>query len=116
MLSRSYCAGLLGVDGYVVTVEADVRVGLPGLTVVGQTAGALAEARERVRGAMACRGHDVRPRRQIVNLEPANQRKDNPHMDLAIACALLAAHELAAYRRVIERPHHGSSGDEAIAR
>ncbi len=92
MLSRSHCAGLLGVDGYVVTVEADARVGLPGLTIVGQTAGALAEARERVRSAIACCGHDVRPRRQVVNLAPTDRRKDSPGMDLAIACALLAAH------------------------
>jgi magnesium chelatase family protein len=100
MLSRSYCAGLLGVDGYVVTVEADARVGLPGLTVVGQTAGALAEARERVRSALAHCGHDVRPRRQIVNLSPTDRRKDSPGMDLAIACALLAAHEVVPAPRL----------------
>ncbi len=100
MLSRSYCAGLLGVDGYVVTVEADARVGLPGLTVVGQTTGALAEARERVRSALAHCGHDIRPRRQIVNLAPADQRKDSPGMDLAIACALLAAHEVVPVSRL----------------
>lgn len=100
MLSRSYCAGLLGVDGYVVTVEADARVGLPGLTVVGQTVGALTEARERVRSAIACCGHEVRPRRQIVNLAPADRRKDSPGMDLAIACALLAAHEVVPAERL----------------
>jgi magnesium chelatase family protein len=100
MLSRSYCAGLLGVDGYVVTVEADARVGLPGLTVVGQTAGGLAEARERVRSAIACCGHDIRPRRQVVNLAPADRRKDSPGMDLAIACALLAAHEVVPAERL----------------
>lgn len=100
MLSRSYCAGLLGVDGYVVTVEADVRLGLPGLTVVGQTTGALTEARERVRSAMAHCGQDIRPRRQVVNLAPADQRKDSPGMDLAIACALLAAHELVPAERL----------------
>jgi magnesium chelatase family protein len=100
MLSRSYCAGLLGVDGYVVTVEADARVGLPGLTVVGQTTGALAEARERVRSALAHCGHDIRPRRQVVNLAPADRRKDSPGMDLAIACALLAAHEVVPAERL----------------
>ncbi|MCA9712727.1 MAG: ATP-binding protein, partial [Myxococcales bacterium] len=94
MLSRSHCAGLVGVDGYVVTVEADVRMGLPGLTIVGQTAGALTEARERVRSALAHCGHEIRPRRQVVNLAPADRRKDSPGMDLAIACALLAAHEV----------------------
>ncbi|MEM7154372.1 MAG: YifB family Mg chelatase-like AAA ATPase [Myxococcota bacterium] len=104
MLSRSYCAGLCGVDGYVVTVEADVRMGLPGLTIVGQTSGALAEARERVRSALAHAQHDIRPRRQVVNLAPADRRKDSPGMDLAIACALLAAHEVieaASLRRVM---------------
>lgn len=100
MLSRSYCAGLVGVDGYVVTVEADARVGLPGLTVVGQTTGALSEARERVRSALAHCGHDIRPRRQIVNLAPADRRKDSPGMDLAIACALLAAHEVVPGSRL----------------
>lgn len=100
MLSRSYCAGLRGVDGYVVTVEADARMGLPGLTVVGQTAGALNEARERVRSALAHCGHDIRPRRQVVNLAPAALRKDSPGMDLAIACALLAAHEVVPAERL----------------
>lgn len=100
MLSRSYCAGLCGVDGYVVTVEADARMGLPGLTVVGQTSGALAEVRERVRSALAHCGHATRPRRQVVNLAPADRRKDSPGMDLAIACALLAAHEVVACERL----------------
>lgn len=100
MLSRSYCAGLSGVDGYVVTVEADARMGLPGLTVVGQTSGALAEVRERVRSALAHCGHEVRPRRQVVNLAPADRRKDSPGMDLAIACALLAAHEVIPVERL----------------
>ena len=100
MLARSYCAGLLGVDGYVVTVEADARMGLPGLTVVGQTTGALSEARERVRSALAHCGHDVRPRKQVVNLAPADRRKDSPGMDLSIACALLAAHEIVPVERL----------------
>ena len=40
MLSRSYTAGILGVEGYVITVEADVGLGLPCLTIVGQVSGA----------------------------------------------------------------------------
>lgn len=100
MLSRSYCAGLCGVDGYVVTVEADARRGLPGLTVVGQTSGALTEARERVRSALSHCGEELRPRRQVVNLAPADRRKDSPGMDLAIACALLAAHGVISPERL----------------
>lgn len=94
MLTRSYTAGIAGVEGYLVTVEADVRQGLPGMTVVGRATGAVGEARERVRGALAHCGHEIRPRRQVVNLAPADRRKDSPGVDLAMAAALLAAHEI----------------------
>lgn len=94
MLARSFTVGVDGVDGYVVTVEADVRLGLPGLTLVGRAAGAVVESRERVRSAVGHCGHELRPRRQIVNLAPADRRKDSPGLDLAVASALLAAHEV----------------------
>lgn len=93
MVARSYTAGIAGIEGYVVTVEADVGPGLPGLTVVGQTTGALNEARDRVRSAMRNIQADIKPKRQVVNLSPAERRKDSPGLDLAIACALLAGHE-----------------------
>jgi magnesium chelatase family protein len=92
MLCRSYSAGILGVEGYVITVEADVDLGLPCLTIIGQVSGALDEARERVRSAIHHGGHPISPRKQIVNLAPAELRKDSPGCDLAIACALLAGH------------------------
>ncbi len=92
MIARTHSAGLLGIEGYMVTVEADVGLGLPCLTVVGQVSGALDEARERVRTALGHCGHPIPPRKQIVNLAPADQRKDSPGVDLAIACALLASH------------------------
>ena len=73
------------------TVEADARLGLPGLTVIGRAAGGLTEARERVSSALNHCGHEVRPRKQVVNLAPADRRKDSPGIDLAMACALLAS-------------------------
>ncbi len=94
MLTRTFSAGILGVEGYVITVEADVGLGLPCLTIVGQVSGALNEARERVRSALTHCGHSVPPRKQIVNLAPTELRKDSPGLDLAIACALLASHGL----------------------
>jgi len=94
MLSRSLTAALHGVDGSLVTVEADVRLGLPGLTIVGRATGAVTEARERVRSALAHCGHELRPRKQVVNLAPADVRKDSPGIDLAVAVALLASHEI----------------------
>lgn len=92
MLCRTYSAGILGVEGYVITVEADVGLGLPCLTIVGQLSGAADEARERVRVALTNCGHAIPPRKQVVNLAPVEHRKDSPGCDLAIACALLASH------------------------
>lgn len=92
VLCRSVSAGLAGVEGFLVTVEADVSLGLPGLTVVGQASGAVSEARDRVRSALRRCGHEIKPRKQIVNLAPAGRRKDSPGHDLAVACALLGAH------------------------
>ncbi len=94
MLCRSFTAALAGVDGSVVTVECDARLGLPGLTLVGRASGAVSETRERVRSALAHCGHELRPRRQIVNLSPADLRKDSPGIDLAVAVGLLASHEV----------------------
>ncbi|MCB9755197.1 MAG: YifB family Mg chelatase-like AAA ATPase [Myxococcales bacterium] len=92
MLCRTASAGVLGVDGYVITVEADVGLGLPCLTLIGRASGALVEARDRVKTALGHCGHAIPPRRQIVNLAPADERKDSPGIDLAVACALLACH------------------------
>ena len=92
VLCRSISAGLAGVDGYLVTVEADVTLGLPGFTVVGQASGPVSEARDRVRSALRHCGHEIKPRKQIVNLAPAGRRKTSPGHDLAVACALLGAH------------------------
>ncbi len=92
MLCQTASAGVLGVDGYVITVEADVGLGLPCLTLIGRASGALTEARDRVKSALGHCGHAIPPRRQIVNLAPADERKDSPGIDLAVACALLACH------------------------
>jgi magnesium chelatase family protein len=100
VLTRSYSACIAGVEATVVTVEADVGLGLPGLTIVGRASGALVEARERVRSALAHCGHAIHPRKQVVNLAPADERKDSPGIDLAVACALLASHEVVPWPRL----------------
>ena len=100
MLTRAYSASVLGVEGIVVTVEADVGLGLPGLTLVGRASGALMEARERVRSALGHCGHKLHPRKQVVNLAPADERKDSPGIDLAVACALMASHEVVPASRL----------------
>jgi magnesium chelatase family protein len=80
-----------GVDSREVTVEVDVRMGLPVFTVVGLPDAAVRESRQRVRAALQNSGLEFPLKRLTVNLAPAYVRKAGPSFDLAIAVALLAA-------------------------
>ncbi len=91
MLARSTTFTLDVLDAVPVRVEADVRPGLPGLTIVGLGDAAVREARERVQSAIANAGLRLPQRRMVVHLAPAWLRKSGSGFDLAIACALLAA-------------------------
>jgi len=93
MLSLSFCAGMLGIEGYVVRVEADTSPGTPAFTIIGLPDRALGEARDRVRAAIFNSGFAYPAGRLLVNLSPADVRKEGPAFDLAIALALLAIDE-----------------------
>jgi len=93
MLSLSFAAAMLGIEGYVVRVEADSAPGTPGLAIIGLPDRALNEARERVRAAIVNSGFPYPPGRLLVNLSPADIRKEGPAFDLPIALALLAIDE-----------------------
>jgi magnesium chelatase family protein len=90
-LARAYAVGLVGVDGHVVEVEADLAQGLPGLTVIGLPDAALAEARDRVRAAVVNSGQAWPQRRITLALSPAWLPKRGSSFDLALAAAVLAA-------------------------
>src|SRR5436190_3617029 len=90
-LGRALSVGLIGLQGHVVEVQADVTPGLPAFTLVGLPDTALAEARERVRVAIGNAGYRLPSRRITVNLSPAALRKSGTAFDLAVASALLAA-------------------------
>lgn len=72
-------------------VEIDVHNGLPQMQIVGLADASVRESRERVRSAIKNCGYDLPPRAVVVNLAPADLRKEGNHLDLAIALALLAA-------------------------
>jgi magnesium chelatase family protein len=80
-----------GVDSREVTVEVDVRRGLPTFTLVGLPDRAIRESRERVRAALLNSGLEFPMKRLTVNLAPAHLRKVGPAFDLAIAVGLMAA-------------------------
>jgi len=80
-----------GVGSREVTVEVDVRRGLPTFTLVGLPDRAVREARERVRAALLNSRLDFPQQRLTVNLAPAHVHKAGPGFDLAIAVGLLGA-------------------------
>lgn len=91
MLGRCYSIALQGVDASVVTVEANVGSGLPGVHVVGLADTAVRESRERVRTAALNSGLGWPKTKVVVSLSPANLPKAGSQYDLPMALAILTA-------------------------
>ena len=91
MLAAVATFALEGVRPQEVTVEVDVRRGLPAFTLVGLPDRAIRESRERVRAALLNSELEFPQKRLTVNLAPAHVRKAGPSFDLAIAVGLLVA-------------------------
>jgi len=75
MLARVTSGAVLGIDAFLVTIEADVSSGLPVFHLVGLPQGAVKEARERIYAATANSGFYLPPRRYTLNLAPADATK-----------------------------------------
>lgn len=93
MLARVWSAAIIGIDATRVGVEVDVSGGLPGITVVGLPDLAVNESRERVRAALKNAGFAFPARKIVINLAPADLRKEGPSYDLPISVGILAASE-----------------------
>ena len=91
MVTRIDTAAFQGIDVVTVDVQVQMSSGLPAFTVVGLPDKAVAESRERVRGALSAMGLALPPRRITVNLSPADLQKEGSHFDLPIALGLLGA-------------------------
>jgi magnesium chelatase family protein len=90
-LGRTYAVSLLGLQGAVVEIEADISSNLPGFVLIGLPDAALGEAKERVRAAASNSGCGLPGRKITVNLSPASLPKHGSGFDLGIAVAALAA-------------------------
>ncbi len=91
MVARVATVAFQGIAVVDVDVQVQVSSGLPSFTVVGLPDKAVAESRERVRGALTALGLALPPKRIVVNLAPADLLKEGSHFDLPIAIALLSA-------------------------
>ena len=88
-LARTWSVALVGVEGHVVEIEADVGRGLPGVHLVGLPDAALHESKDRVRAAVLNSGRIWPNERIVLSLSPATLRKAGSAFDLALACAVL---------------------------
>jgi magnesium chelatase family protein len=93
MLSRIWSASLIGIDAVKVGVEVDLSNGMPATIVVGLPDTAVQESRERVKTAIKNSDFMFPMRRIIINLTPADLRKEGPIYDLPIAVGILASSE-----------------------
>ena len=93
MLAIVKSIALQGMDAYPVSVEGDVSNGLPSFEIVGLPAAAVRESKERVKAALKNAGFIFPPKRIIINLAPADLKKDGTLFDLPIALCLLLATE-----------------------
>ncbi len=102
MLARVWSASLIGIEAVKVGVEVDVSGGLPGIVVVGLPDAAVQEAKERVKAALKNSGYTFPMRRIVVNLTPADLRKEGPSFDLPISIGVLAASKQVNAERLEE--------------
>lgn len=90
-LARTHAVTLSGVEGRLVTVEAQGADGLPATVMTGLADSACRQAPDRVRPALRNCGMPVPPRRWTINLSPAGVPKTGSGLDLGIAVAMMAA-------------------------
>ena len=91
MLARIWSATIVGINAIKVGVEVDLSGGLPGTVVVGLPDTAVQESRERTKAALKNAGFPFPMRKIVINLTPADLRKEGPSFDLPISAGILAA-------------------------
>jgi len=107
MLARTHTFTIEGLHTRHVTVEVDIRPGLPAFVIVGLADTAVREARERVRAAIVNSGYEFPARRITANFAPGDVPKIGPGLDLALACGVLAASKQLSDERLESHALYG---------
>ena len=95
MVTKSITAAAIGINSCKIEVEADVTNSLPAMSIVGLPDNAVNEAKERVRSAIKNSGFTFPTGKVIVNLAPADIRKEGTNFDLPIAICILKEEGIA---------------------
>jgi magnesium chelatase family protein len=108
--ARTCSVALVGVEGVVVEVQADLEPGVAAFTLVGLPDKSLVESRDRVRAAVVNSGADWPQKKLTVGLSPASVPKGGSGFDLAVACAVLGAAERIDPREIADLMMIGELG------
>ncbi|MFI9719566.1 YifB family Mg chelatase-like AAA ATPase [Streptomyces sp. NPDC052396] len=108
--ARTCSVALVGVEGVVVEVQADLEPGVAAFALVGLADKSLSESRDRVRAAVVNSGVPWPQKKLTVGLSPASVPKGGSGFDLAVACAVLAAAERVEPHRIADLMMIGELG------
>ena len=89
MLSIVNSSNLMGIESFLIKVEVDITNGIPCFNVVGLASTEIKEARERVKSALINSGYKFPNSRIVVNLSPADMKKEGSYFDLPISIGIL---------------------------
>lgn len=89
MLTKIKSIALLGLKGYEVEVQVDVTNNLPKWEIVGLPDASVKEAKERVKTAIKNSGYELRSKKILINLAPAEIKKEGSAFELSIALGIL---------------------------
>src|SRR6476469_9156824 len=114
LVKKIMTATLVGLDGALIEVEADVSNGLPATIIVGLPDTAVLESRERVRSAIKHSGFSYPQTRVSLNLAPGTLPKMGTHFDLPIAVAILLASGLLRVPKGVDLEKHLIIGELSL--
>ncbi|MCC7302333.1 MAG: YifB family Mg chelatase-like AAA ATPase [Bacteroidia bacterium] len=92
MLVKTFGAAIHGIRATIITVETDITIGT-GLTIVGLPDAAIRESQQRVDAALKNAGYRIPGKKIVINMAPADIRKEGASYDLTIAVGIMAANE-----------------------
>src|SRR5574344_1282078 len=90
MISQVITSTVIGIESYKISVEVDFIQSIPAVVIVGLPDVAISEAKERVRSAIKNSGYSFPNQKVVINLAPADIKKEGTNYDLPIAIGILA--------------------------
>ena len=102
MVSIVKSMSLEGLEGYLIDVQTDVTAGIPNFDIVGLPDASVKEAKERIKSAIKNTNYEFLSRKILINLAPADKRKEGTSLDLPMAIGVLMSAQAIKYSSLFE--------------